>query len=172
MNEDIWCLIKTEFLGLGKNPRQYFKEWCPTTPGAQAIKNSEEFHLYQANNRRIAEEEDSLKSGPTWVHWRKEMLTIWPGRGDRPYAYDIIRTVHPIYDIPVNKKIGRIHIWKLYQDLHGFHGPSLQDKAQWKIQVDGKKVWDRNFSEPWMEVLKSLSYPIEEDDFGPSFLSP
>ena len=69
----------------------------------------------------------------------------------------------------MNKKIGRIHIWKLYHDLSGFYGETLQDKAQWKIQVDGKQIWDMNFSQPWFEIAKSLDYSIEEDNCGPNY---
>jgi hypothetical protein len=170
--EDIWSNIKKDFLGLGKNPKQYFTKWCPTTPSAQAIRNSEEFAEYQLYNYLRCTEQ--IKQGipqhtPTWAHWRKEMLTIWPGRGDRPDAYSIISSVCKKFDLPMNKKIGRIHIWKLYHDLSGLYGERLQDKAQWKIQVDGKEIWDMNFSQPWFEIAKSLHYSIEEDNCGPNY---
>lgn len=171
MNEDIWNLIKSDFLGLGKHPKQYFTSWCPTSPGAQAIRNSEEFALYQADNRKQCKQQETEglpQTTPTWAHWRKDNLTRWPGRANRPYAYDIIQTVRHKFELTSAQRLGRVHIWMLYSDLQGLSGPWLQERAQWKIQVDGK-IWDRNFSQPWIEVLKGLMLPLDQDNCGPNF---
>lgn len=172
MNEDTWNLIKRDFLGLGTHPKQYFTSWCPTSPGAQAIRNSEEFSLYLADNRKQCkqqEEQGMPQTTPTWAHWRKDNLSRWPGRANRPYAYEIIQTVRDKFQLTMKQKIGRVHIWQLYRDVQGLSGHRLQDRAQWKIQVDGKKLWDHHFSQPWMEILKVLMLPLDQDNCGPNF---
>ena len=156
--DDIWFDIKKEWLGLGENWNAGFTNWCKGSPIANLFYSDPCIKAYYDNiNQRCVRENKSVPGPTLCLWWNKYVSHISP-------SY----MVHDKFKLSHQTLMGRLHVIYFYWDLHGNNGAYSQERARFKLLVDGEKRWKNTFSQPWFELRLCYIPYVEQNHDGPN----